>query len=115
MGYFLKVLSIGVASGVLLAGTVAAVLWPDEQVRVEYRVQVIERDVQPGWDPVPTPVVDSLLTDEEWAEIERQSDCLFDWLQQQVGYDITLERVLAAGYWTEALGGACAVLEADGR
>jgi hypothetical protein len=57
-----------------------------------------------------TPIADSLV---DWDDFDRQSDCLFEWLQGQVGWEITLERVLAAGYWTDALGGACLLIGED--
>jgi hypothetical protein len=80
--------------------------------------QTVERvvEVERTWADaveVETPVIDSLLTEQDWAEVDRQSDCLFDWLTEQVGYEITLERVLAAGWWTDALGGACLVIGED--
>jgi len=116
MRYFLMVLSIGAAVGALVAASVAVAVWPD--IEPKTTVQVVERvvEVPATWEDhaaVETPVIDSLLTDEEFEEIERQSDCLFDWLQEQVGWDITLERVFAAGDWTNALGGACYVMGVD--
>jgi len=57
---------------------------------------------------VDTPILDSLV---DWEEWERESDCLFEYLKLHVGYDITLDAVLAAGYWTDTLGGACSVME----
>ena len=117
MRYFLMVLSIGAAVGALVTASVAVAVWPD--IEPETTVQVVERvvEVERTWADmaeVETPVIDSLfLTDAEIEEIERESDCLFDWLQEQVGWEITLERVLAAGYWTDALGGACYVMGED--
>ena len=101
----------GAALGLAVAGTTAAVAWPEPQI--VYEVEVVERVVYPSWDDVEaieTPVIDSLM-DEGWkAEMERQSDCLFDWLQGEVGYEITLDRVMAAGYWLDSLGGPCEVM-----
>jgi hypothetical protein len=112
MRYFLMVLGIGAALGAGAAGLVAVAVWPDiEQARWGVVERVVE--VERTYADIETPVIDNLLTDEDWAEIDRQSDCLFDWLQEQVGYEITLERVLAAGYWTDALGGACYVMGVD--
>lgn len=114
MRYFLMVLSIGAAVGALVAASVAVAVWPEQ--RVVYQVEVVERLVTPTFQDammVETPVIDALITDDEWAELHRQSDCLFDWLQKQVGYEITLDRVVAAGYWTDALGGACYVMGED--
>jgi len=117
MRYFLMVLSIGAAVGALVAASVAVAVWPD--IEAEPTVQVVERvvEVERTWADmaeIETPVIDRLFfTDEDWAEVDRQSDCLFDWLTEQVGWDITLERVLAAGYWTDALGGACYLMGED--
>jgi len=106
MRYFLMVLAIGATGGaigtLLLSGT------PETQV--QHRIEVYERTVQVEVDR-PTPILDSLLSETDMAEIERQSDCLFEWLREQVGWDITLEVVVAGGYWTDTLGGACAVME----
>jgi hypothetical protein len=45
-------------------------------------------------------------------EAERQGECLWHWMQRE-GVEFTLESVLAAGYWTEALGGACYLIGED--
>ena len=108
--YWVGVLQ-GAALGLSVAVTIAAVAWPEPQVI--YEVEVVERVVYPSWDDVEameTPVIDSLM-DEGWeAEVERQSDCLFEWLQAEVGWEITLDRVMAAGYWLDSLGGPCEVM-----
>ncbi len=106
MRYFLMVLGIGAIGGAGLAGAVAVAVWPEPAV--VYQVEVVERTVEP--EPVETPVIDALLTDEDWQRIEADSDCLFDWLQAEVGWDITLDRVMAAGYWLDSLGGPCEVM-----
>jgi hypothetical protein len=80
---------------------------------VETETIIVERSWQDMLD-VETPLINSLLTAEDWEEIDRQSDCLYEYLRQHVGYEITLERVIAAGDWTDQLGGACAVIGADG-
>jgi hypothetical protein len=56
-----------------------------------------------------TPYADSLV---DWDELDRQTDCLWQLLQTS-GVEITLETVLAAGVWTDALGGACKVIGED--
>jgi len=62
---------------------------------------------------VETPVIDGLFfTEEDWVEIDRQSDCLWKFLQAS-GVEITLQTVMAAGTWTDALGGACLVIGED--
>lgn len=77
---------------------------------VEYRVVTVE--VQPPVDPafeVETPTSDALV---DWRELDRQTDCLWTLLQrEQVA--ITFEIVMAAGVWTDALGGACHVIGED--
>jgi ABC-type phosphate/phosphonate transport system substrate-binding protein len=105
----LAVLTIVGAAGWIAAGYQASRPCPHPAP------QVIVREVTPDY-PVKqaaTPLIDSLISDEEWDEIERQSDCLFEFLKAEVGHEITLERVLAAGYWTDALGGACLVIGED--
>lgn len=74
---------------------------------IEY--ETIVREVEPEW--VETPILDSFV--EDWDEWDRQSDCLFEYLQQHVGWDITLERVFAAAEWTDSIGGACLVIGVD--
>ena len=91
--------------GVLITLLVVA---PTTVVVTEYETIVREVEYQPKW--VETPILDSLV---DWDEVERQSDCLFEYLRSYVGYDITLERVLAAGDWTDSLGGACLVIGVD--
>jgi hypothetical protein len=58
---------------------------------------------------VPTPIADSLL---DMDEVERQTDCLWEFMQA-AGVEITLQTVMAAGTWTDALGGACLVIGED--
>jgi hypothetical protein len=57
----------------------------------------------------PTPLTDALI---DFDELERQTDCLWEFLSQ-AGVEITLDIVLAAGTWTDALGGACLVIGED--
>ena len=74
-----------------------------EQTQVVVRgVPVVEETVEPE----PTPIADSRI---DWVEQERQNDCLWEFLQQS-GVELTLQSVWAAGEWTDALGGACAVI-----
>ena len=56
-----------------------------------------------------TPYADS-LTDVD--EAERQGACLWEWMRQQ-GVEFTLDSVMAAGYWTDELGGACHLIGED--
>ena len=104
----------GAAFGAAVVATAAAAAWPEPVV--EYHVEVVERHVSPAWNEVEsvrTPVIDSMMDDGQLEESQRQSDCLFDYLRMHVGYEITVERVLAAGLWTDSLGGACLVMGVD--
>jgi hypothetical protein len=56
-----------------------------------------------------TPIADSLV---DWDEHERQTECLWKFLGAH-GVELTLQTVLAAGDWTDALGGACQVIGED--
>ena len=56
-----------------------------------------------------TPFADSLV---DWPEIDRQTECLWECLLQ-AGVELTLQTVIAAGDWTDALGGACLVMGED--
>ena len=96
------------AAGWIAAGYQASRPCPDVQP------QVIVREVNRDYSvPVETPVIDALM-DEGWeAEMDRQSDCLYQFIREHVLNDITLEVVFAAGYWTDALGGACLVIGED--
>ena len=58
---------------------------------------------------VETPLTDSLV---DWDEVERQTDCLWELLTLHE-VEITLEVVMAAGTWTDALGGACLAIGED--
>jgi hypothetical protein len=89
--------------------TTLLVVAPTPVIVTHYETVVKEVEVQP--ERVDTPILDSLLTDEDWERIDRESDCLFEFLQLHVGWDITLDAVLAGGYWTDTLGGACLVME----
>ena len=73
-----------------------------EPVPVEPTFAVHQNDV-------PTPVLDS-YTDVD--EAERQGLCLWEWMKEQ-GVEFTLNSVLAAGYWTDELGGACHLIGED--
>jgi len=75
-----------------------------------YETFVREVEVQPEW--VETPIIDSMITDEEWVEIERQSLCLYDYLKVH-DIDITLENVLTVGDYTDIMGGACYLIGED--
>lgn len=73
----------------------------------EYEVVVREVTVEPP--PVDTPIADSLV---DVDEAERQGECLWWWMKEQ-GVEFTLNSVLAAGYWTDELGGACHLIGED--
>jgi hypothetical protein len=80
---------------------------------VAYRVVAIPEETEPSpWEKalaVETPLSDALV---DFDELERQTDCLWEYLKAS-GVEITLEIVLAAGTWTDALGGACFVIGED--
>ena len=79
---------------------------------VEVAYQVVPAASQSSWAEAQeweTPVIDELV---DWDEVERQTDCLWEFLQAS-GVEITLQTVLAAGAWTDALGGACLVIGED--
>ncbi len=82
------------------------VISPDSTVVTNYETVVREVETEREW--VDTPILDSLV---DWDELEKETDCLWEFLQLNVGHDITLDAVLAAGYWTDILGGACKVME----
>jgi hypothetical protein len=73
--------------------------------RAQVFVQTVEVPVEVG----ETPFADSLV---DWPEIDRQTECLWEFLLQ-AGVELTLQTVLAAGDWTDALGGACLVIGED--
>ena len=86
----------------------------EDSTQIVYETVVREIHVSPTFEDVMlTPAIDSLISDEEWAELDRQSDCLYEFLREHVGYEITLDAVVAAGYWTDVLGGACLVIGED--
>lgn len=76
--------------------------------QVEYRVITVEV-VQPPEPWVETPLADALI---DWHEHDRQTDCLWKLLQREQ-VEITFEVVMAAGVWTDALGGACRAIGED--
>jgi len=80
-----------------------------ETVRVETVTHTVVRQVAVQPEPVETPYADSLI---DWDEQERQNDCLWEFLTAS-GVELTLQTVIAAGDWTDALGGACAVIGED--
>ena len=76
------------------------------EATVEYRVVTVQVEAE----TFDTPIADGLV---DWVEHERQSDCLWVFLTDHFGRELTLDRVLAAGAWTDALGGACLVIGED--
>lgn len=75
---------------------------------VETRHEVVVREVE-RVRTVETPYADSLL---DFEEIDRQNGCLWEFLQAHET-ELTLEAVIAAGDWTDANGGACAMIGED--
>ena len=98
------VLAVNVA---LLVAIVTMRAEPETLTQVVVRPFPVEVEVEP--EPEPTPIADSLI---DWDEQERQNLCLWTFLQES-GVELTFENVIAAGDWTDALGGACAVIGED--
>ena len=71
--------------------------------------EVFVREVAVDQLPIETPIVDALV---DLDEFERQSDCLWVFLQA-AAVELTVEVVWAAGVWTDAQGGACLVIGED--
>lgn len=76
---------------------------------VETNTQLVVRPYAVQAEPVATPHADSLI---DWDEQERQNACLWEFLQD-ADVELTLDTVIAAGDWTDALGGACAAIGED--
>jgi len=77
---------------------------------VEANTQLVVRQVAVQTETeTETPYADSLI---DWDEQDRQNDCLWQFLQD-AEVELTLDTVIAAGDWTDALGGACAAIGDD--
>jgi hypothetical protein len=87
----------------LLTGLAVMMLIPAD-VPVETLIALHVEEVE-----VETPYADSLV---DVDEAERQGACLWEWMRGQ-DVELTLESVLAAGYWTDTLGGACYLIGED--
>jgi hypothetical protein len=59
--------------------------------------------------PVETPLADALV---DWVQVEADSECLWVLLRREQ-VELTFENVWAAGVWSDALGGACAMIGED--
>lgn len=104
--------NVAISLTVLLVGW-GLVTAAESRAPAELHYQVVVRtvEVEAEREPWPEPEQPDHMTDEEWAEFRRQSDCLFDVMKQR-GMPITLETVTAADVWAEHTeGGACAILE----
>ena len=101
-----------VAAGIVLIffgwALLAAAESRQEPVTVS-QPQVIVRTVVVEPETV-TPFADSLI---DWDEQERQSDCLWTFMQDSE-LELSLEMVWAAGEVADALGGACYLIGDDG-
>jgi hypothetical protein len=96
-------------SGILVGVGLVAGSWfgtPSTGVTVTVPETVVV-EVRPA--PEPTPIVDRLV---DWEQVDRDSDCLWDFLQQH-RIEITLANVITAGDWTDMHGGACAMMERE--
>ena len=81
-------------------------------VQTHYQTVVRTVEVEPVRERVPDPEQPPHMTEAEWAEFERQSECLF-YVMKERDMPITLETVTAADVWAEHNGGACAILEGE--
>ena len=93
------------------AGMLTALLTVQPAPQVETVTETVVRPVQmPDMaGRMGTPILDSFV---DWDELDRQNDCLWEFLQAH-DVELTLESVWAAGEWTDALGGACLVIGED--
>jgi len=87
--------------------TAFLVISPIPETDIQYEV-FVER-IATVEEPVSTPVIDSFV---DLHEFERQSDCLWTFLQKNE-IEITLDNVITAGYWTDMHGGACSMIGED--
>jgi hypothetical protein len=92
----------------LVAAAESRMVLPDPEVVTRVEIVTVEAEVP---EPVETPYADSLV---DWDEHDRQEQCLWRLLQDS-GVELTFEVVMAAGVWTDALGGACLVIGDDGE
>lgn len=106
-----EIRQIRVAAAILAAAAMlgSTVAWfpVERSCPVEYSVQVIER--QPTFEDVvhvETPLIDELV---DWDKVDADTDCLWE-LLKAAGVEITIDSVLAFGYWAEVQGGPCEVL-----
>ena len=77
--------------------------------QTEVVVRTVRVEPESAWDlalQVETPILDSLV---DWDAWERETECLWEFLRAS-GVELSLASVLAAGDWTDALGGACLVI-----
>lgn len=86
--------------------TLMMLLSVESAVETETLSETFVQQVEVEREPARTPILDGLV---DWDEVERQNECLWLFLQESE-VELTLESVWAAGEWTDALGGACAVI-----
>ena len=77
---------------------------PVAEVVVEYET-IIDKVYTPG-ERTSTPLIDSMIN---WDDFDRQTECLWQLLQERE-LEITYDIVIAAGIWSDANGGACAMI-----
>ena len=101
---------VGAVVGLVLFGwaLLAAAESRREPVTVVSQPDVIIRTVEVEPETV-TPFADSLI---DWDEQERQSDCLWTFMQESE-LELSFEMVWAAGEVADALGGACYLIGED--
>ena len=111
------VTSIRVAAAILAAAAMlglSVAYWQASrpvECAAQYAVQVVEREVQPQWvdaTRVVSPAIDHLMPEDWLAHVEADSDCLWE-LLNAADVEITVDVVLAFGYWADVQGGPCLV------
>ena len=91
--------------------TTLLVVAPTSTIVTEYETFVREVEVQ--LERVDTPAATSRVDSKiDWDEVERQSDCLWKFIQQN-DIEITLENVLTLGDYSDMMGGACLLIGED--
>lgn len=101
---------LAAAVGVSVFGWALLAAAEARHVEPEVRTVMLVQTVMVEPEPAETPFADSVT---DVAEAERQGACLWVWMREQ-DVELTLQSVLAAGYWTDELGGACLLIGEDG-
>lgn len=89
--------------------TLMMLLSVESATEIETVYETFVQEVEVEREIASTAILDGLV---DWDEVERQNECLWLFLQESE-VELTLQSVWAAGEWTDALGGACAVIGED--